>query len=364
MAGRILTIQRQARELGRLRSGYTDGRRPVRSETWIVTSPAEHYVEAAAAEWGGKVEPWQPQGNGAKQFRVITTAVVIDAIMPPGDPLSQCYESWNRGGCSRRCDGITEMLSDTPCLCRAQHGDTWYEQGKDVVCAATTRLNVILPQMPDVGVWRMETHSHWAANEIAAHVDLIRTATGGERAVPIRLRIEQRQRVAEGKTKKFPVVAVELRGVTAGQVLAGTVLGAIPSAAPPAIGGAAPAIEPASTKPPMTADDRATVLEAVAAMTTLAEVRAMWEALAGSYSLRRDDPVCLAMTQRAAELGGGASAETTVADADAMWQRVLSTVPPDWSTTQAEEHFEQVTGVPTADATAEDMQRYLTEVAA
>jgi hypothetical protein len=361
MAGRILTIQRQARELGRLRSGYTDGRRPVRSETWIVTSPAEHYVQAAAAEWGGTVEPWQPQGNGAAQFRVITQAVAVDAIMPPGDPLSQSYESWNKGGCARRCDGITELLSDTACLCRAQYGDTWYEQGKDTVCAATTRLNVILPQMPDVGVWRMETHSHWAANEIAAHVDLIRTATGGERAVPIRLRIEQRQRLAGGKTKKFPVVAVELRGVTAGQVLAGTVLGAIPSAAPPALGGETPAAIEAAGRQAMSDEQQAQVIEGLPAVGSVDELKALWKDLAREFVL--SDDVKTAMTARAAELGADASPSTT-ADADAMWQRVLATVPPGWSTTQAEEHFEQVTGVPSAEATAEDMQRYLAVVAA
>lgn len=226
MPGRIITLQRQARELGRLRTGLTDGSgsrpRPVRSETWIVSSHAEHYVDAAAAEWGGTVEKWQPQGNGSAQFRVITETPALDAILPPGDPLSQTYEMWSRGGCQRRCDGVTEQLTDAPCLCLAQFGDSWYEQEKGKVCSAHTRLNVILPQMPDIGVWRMETGSFYAANEIAAHVDLIRNATNGSIAVPIRLRIEQRTRVANGKTKQFPVVAVELRGATAGQIMAGT----------------------------------------------------------------------------------------------------------------------------------------------
>lgn len=363
MPGRILTIQRQARELGRLRSGYTDGRRPVRSETWIVTSPAEHYVEAAAAEWGGKPEKWQPLGNGAQQWRVITEAVAIDAIMPPGDPLSQCYEMWNRGGCARRCDGITDLLGDQPCVCRAQFGDTFYEQPKDKVCSATTRLNVILPQMPDVGVWRMETHSHWAANEIAAHVDLVRTATGGDRAVPIRLRIEQRQRVAGGKTKKFPVVAVELRGVTAGQVLAGTVLGAVGAAPAAAIGSDAPAaIASGRTRPAMSIDEQDTVIDGLGAVTSADELRVLWGELTKAYSLHNDDPVVMSLKARAAELQDAPAGD--VADADAMWQKVLAAVPADWTTTQAEKHFRETTGVDSSEATAEDMQRYLQGVAA
>jgi hypothetical protein len=221
MAGRILTLQRQARELGRLRTGYTQGTRPMRSKTWVVTSHARHYVEAAAGLWGGKVEQWQPLGNRPQQWRVITTAESIDAIMPPGDPLSQYNEMWSKGGCQRRCDGITESIADRPCLCLAQFGEDWYLQPKGQVCAATTRLNVMLPDMPDLGVWRAETHSFYAANEWAGQLDMVLAGTGGKGFVPVALRIEPRQRVANGQTKNFPVVVVEIRGITPRQALSG-----------------------------------------------------------------------------------------------------------------------------------------------
>ncbi|MDV9194347.1 recombination directionality factor [Streptomyces sp. Wh19] len=221
MGSRILTLQRQARELGRLRTGYTDGKRPVRSKTWIVTSHAEHYVTAAAEAWGGAVERWQPLGNGAPQFRVITEAESIDALMPPGDPLSQYNELWSGGGCQRRCDGERERLSNQPCICLRQFGEDWHQQRKGTVCSATSRLNVILPDMPDVGVWRAETHSFYAANEWGGTVDMVLSGTNGQGMVPVALRIEPRQRVADGKTKKFPVVVVEIRGITTRQALTG-----------------------------------------------------------------------------------------------------------------------------------------------
>ncbi|MEV5443516.1 hypothetical protein AB0N23_13405 [Streptomyces sp. NPDC052644] len=221
MGGRIITLQRQARELGRLRTGYTDGKRPVRSRTWIVSSHAKHYVEAAAAAWGGTVEQWQPLGNGAPQYRVITETESIDALLPPGDPLSQYNELWSGGGCQRRCDGQTEQLSRRPCICLAQFGEEWHQQRKGTVCSATTRLNVMLPDMPDLGVWRAETHSFYAANEMAGTVDMVLSGTGGKGLVPVSLRIEPRQRVAGGQTKKFPVVVVEVRGVTPRQALTG-----------------------------------------------------------------------------------------------------------------------------------------------
>lgn len=231
MSGRILTLQRQARELGRLRTGYSvpnedPNKRPraVRSQTWIISSHAEHYVQAAAEVWGGTVEKWQPQGNGAAQWRVITEANSLDAILPPGDPLSQAYELWTKGGAQRRCDGMTESLSDQPCFCRQQWGDAFWERApKDAACKITTRLNVILPEMPDIGAWRVETHSYYSANEMAAAVDVLKGSIGDQALIPVRLRIEQRTRVANGQTKHFPVVAVELRGGTAGQVLAGSV---------------------------------------------------------------------------------------------------------------------------------------------
>jgi hypothetical protein len=230
LPGRIITLQRQARELGRLRMGwsepYTDKygrekRKPIKSTKWVLTTPQRAYLDAAVEAWGGQVDEWQPQGNGAKVWRVVTESEAIDAILPPGDPLSQSYEMWSRGGCQRRCDGEVEQLSSKACLCRAEFGDEFHLQPPEKACRPHTRLNVVLPDMPDLGVWRVETHGFYAANEIAAAVDLIRHATNGEVAVPIRLRIEPRTRVAQGKTKQYLVLAMEIRGATAGQILAG-----------------------------------------------------------------------------------------------------------------------------------------------
>ncbi|MFI1165571.1 hypothetical protein ACH4UM_18640 [Streptomyces sp. NPDC020801] len=233
MGGRIITNQRQARELGRLRTGWSvpndDPKkrpRPVKSKTWVISSHAEHYVEKAAELYGGTVEQWQPQGNGAPQFRVITEAQQLDAVLPGGDPLSQYNEMWSKGGCKRRCDGETEQLSRRPCLCIAEYGEDWYllrqnVYKKDKVCAATSRLNVVLLDMPDMGVWRAETHSFYASNELAGTVDMVLSGTGGKGLVPVTLRIEPRTRVAGGQTKHFPVVVVEVRGVTPRQALSG-----------------------------------------------------------------------------------------------------------------------------------------------
>jgi hypothetical protein len=229
MGARIATLQRQARELGRLRTGTYDPTKgngkgaPQRSKTWIFTSASREQVEAAAALWGGKAEQWQPQGNGDPQWRTITERSSIDAILPQGDPLSSEYETWSAGGSQLVCNGVMEKLSGNPCVCRAKFGETFWETGpKEYTCKITTRLGVILPDMPDLGWYRVETHSYYATQFMVDAIDTIRAAVGPMRLVPLTLTIEPRTKVSKGKTKRFPVIVVSLRGATAGQLLAAT----------------------------------------------------------------------------------------------------------------------------------------------
>jgi hypothetical protein len=362
---RILTLQRQARELGRLRTGTFDGRRPVRSDTWVISSHSEEYIEAAAAVWGGKPEKWQPQGNGAQQYRVITTSTTVDAILPPGDPLSQAYEMWNRGGCARRCDGITELLSDNPCLCRAQFGEDFHEQRAGTVCNMTTRLNVMLPAMPDIGVWRAETHSFYAANELAGHVDTIRGLVGQQTMVPVRLRIEQRTRVAGGQTKHFPVIALELRGVTAGQVLAigggsGETSGLVSLA-----GGAKP-LELTAAAPSEPAPD---YVRAARAAYSLEQVQEIWKRAEAAGHLTEELKAQLVPIGNALANQPKDAPQTPAAPVDAdpekLWMQVVMECPQGWTTAQLETDFTEFTGgVAPENATAADMAGYLQQLKA
>ena len=242
MGARLFNIQRRAAEHGRLRTGYTQGNRPMRSATWVVTSHSEEHVRTAAGLWGGDVEQWSPLNSTITQWRVITKAASIEALITPADPLSQYNEMWSAGGCQRRCDGQTEQLTRQSCLCARQFGEDWHTQPKGRVCSATSRFNVMLPDISGMGMWRAETHSFYAASEWGGMVDIILAGTDGKGFVPVNLRIEPRQVVREGKTKKFPVVVVELRGVTPRQALAGP-MNAATALDPGAAGRAVAAIE-------------------------------------------------------------------------------------------------------------------------
>jgi hypothetical protein len=227
MGSRLLNIQRRAAEHGRLRTGYTQGNQPVRSATWVVSSHSEEHVRRAAELWGGDAETWKPLNSTIEQWRVVTQAPAIEALITPGDPLNQYNELWTKGGCQRRCDGETELISRQPCICARQFGEDWHQQKKGTVCSTTSRLNVMLPDLSGMGMWRAETHSFYAASEWGGMVDMVLAGTNGQGFVPVTLRIEPRQVVRDGKTKKFPVVVVELRGVTPRQALTGPMTAAV-----------------------------------------------------------------------------------------------------------------------------------------
>lgn len=378
MPGRILTLQRQARELGRLRAGTFEkpenGRgRPTRSKHWILTSHQREYLNAAAEEWGGEVHEWTPQGSTTSAWRLITESEAVDAILPPGDPLSQHYEMWSRGGCQRRCDGEVEQLQNKACLCLAQFGEEFHLQPPEQACRPHTRLSVILPNIPDLGVWRMESKGFYAANEIAASIDLIRQATGGTVMVPVRLRIEPRKRVAQGKTKQYPVIVVEIRGATAGQILSG-------KAPLAAVGGSPqmPALEAAATNPNREQVGAQVlvameILRAAPLCKSVAQVQQLWRDAVRDNVLTEE--VKAALTVRAEELGAPArpvSAPPAPAtpdvppvegevepDKDDTWALIVSRADASWTTPDLLDRVQAFLGKPLDDANGFELRRFL-----
>ncbi|MFJ3173761.1 hypothetical protein ACIPJK_23680 [Streptomyces roseus] len=288
MGSRLVNIQRRAAEHGRLRTGYTQGNKPMRSSTWVITSHSEEHVRTAAGLWGGDPQSWTPLNSKIEQWRVITKASSIEALITPGDPLNQYNEMWSAGGCQRRCDGATELLTRQPCICARQFGEDWHAQPKGRVCSATSRLNVMLPDLSGMGLWRAETHSFYAASEWGGMVDMVLAGTDGRGFVPVTLRIEPRQVVRDGQTKRFPVVVVELRGITPRQALAGPISTAL--ALDPTGSRAVAAIE--APRPDYLADAEAAL--------TVDDVQDVYRAAHAAGHL--DEPLVEALKARAEEL--------------------------------------------------------------
>jgi hypothetical protein len=240
----IVDIQRRFRELGRLRMGRletTKGKpRPVKLATWRLTTRWRHLLDAAVELGiGGEVVPWEaPDGP---QWELITETDRLDVIVPPGDVLSQWLELWSGGGCQRRCDGVTMVIdngktSDRPCRCPADPLERLElaKANPPTGCRETTRLVVMLPGLPDLGVWRLESHGFNAAVELGGAAALVELATRQGTLIPAALAIEQRRvkRLNE-PVRRFAVPVLSFRG-NLGDTL--TALGMVDGDRPVAIG--------------------------------------------------------------------------------------------------------------------------------
>jgi len=208
----ILTLQQRLRELGRIRIGQKvatakGGTRPAKLNQFRLTSPSKELLDRVAAKYGGTVAPWTPEG-GAGQFEVITESTRMPIHVPP-QPVSQYYELWSGGGCQRRCDGVTELLKDRPCICGPDP-----EQRS---CKPTTRLNVVLSEIEGVGVWRLESHGYYAALELPGVAELL-AQTGGY--IEAFLGLEQRTAKRDGQTRHWMVPTIDV-AVTPAALMAG-----------------------------------------------------------------------------------------------------------------------------------------------
>ena len=240
----INDIQIRMRELGRIRTGNQvaagNGRkRPAKLETFRLTSGSKDLMEAAAVVYGGEVVAWESPAG--RQWELITKTDVLSIIIPPGQALSQWYELWSGGGCQRRCDGEVETLSDQPCLCPADRTERRELANDGQACKPTTRLNVLLPELPDLGMFRLESHGYYAAVELAGTAQFLSMASASGMNIPAKLRLEQREKKVPGKpTNRYAVPVIEftttriidLLNAGAGPLMLGEAAPAAPQLAP------------------------------------------------------------------------------------------------------------------------------------
>lgn len=215
----MLDIQQRFRELGRIRTGTktTSARGkpiPTKLPRFRLTSPWRHLLEVAAEVYGGTVEGFDH--DGLEEFELIVEAQGLDVLVPPGvEVLSQWYERWSGGGCLNRCDGIRQVLVDQPCRCPKDPVERALAAAKNPpdACKPTSRLRVMLPAIPDLGIWRLETHGYHAAAELAGASEFVEMATRRGTLVPARLVLHKREgsRRPNEPRKVFYVPALAFR---------------------------------------------------------------------------------------------------------------------------------------------------------
>lgn len=214
----IVDLQRGIAEAGRIRIGQKvpskNGSRPAKLDTFRLTSADRRRIEQAADIYGGTLSEWDAPAG--RQWQVITERDVLEVVVPPSDlSFSQHYELWSAGGCQRRCDGVTEQLSQGPCRCDPEQRE----------CDIHTRLSVLLRDLPGLGVWRLDTQGYYAAVELQGAVEIIQIAAGRGALLPARLRLDQRsvkRPGANGKpeTRRFAVPVLDVE-ISPAQLLAG-----------------------------------------------------------------------------------------------------------------------------------------------
>jgi Recombination directionality factor-like len=217
----IIGAQKRSTEVGRIRLGIktvgSNGKeRPQKLSTLRFTSPGRHLIDEIGRLYGGDVRAWQaPSGP---QWEVVTTVDEVPVYVPR-QTIDPWMEMGGDGYIKRRCDTVTEVKRNVPCLCDPERRE----------CKPTTRLSVKLADVPGLGVWRLESHGWNATEELGGdNADLIAVLPPNFR-LPARLRVEPRrekklvmeQGVEKIKTFDYMVPVLYVDGITSRQIEAG-----------------------------------------------------------------------------------------------------------------------------------------------
>jgi len=364
----IIDLQRRMRQLGEIRIGHavSTGRvssktgkpimRPEKLSTFRLTSASKPLLERVAELYGGTVRPWTPANGGPQEWEVYTEVDRLPVLVPPGEPVTQWYELYRGSKCVRRCDGRTEQKSDQPCLCDPERRE----------CQITTRLNVMLRDVPGLGVWLLTTHGYYAATELPEVAQFLAATRG---YVDAWLAMEEKQIVRDdGTVARFMVPKLDVN-VTPAQLLSGEVTAAAGGGERRAVaGGGQAAIEGPRPDPDTGGQDSEDLVAAAHGAATLDELREVWRRAqrAGVPLDDHDDPVAAAIAARRAELEAAEAAELAVPDdgrRGELWQQIVAAWP--GTMPQLQEAFLRYSGGVTPETASEqDLEQFLRRLSA
>ncbi|MEU3452109.1 hypothetical protein ABZ671_00500 [Micromonospora sp. NPDC006766] len=308
----IKDLQRRLTQVGVIRLGQQlvskGGKNyPAKLETLRFTSPSKSLIEAVAALLGGQVKPWEFQGP---QFEVITNAREIRVLVPP-QQIDPNYELWGNGFRARMCDGETERIRQKPCLCAPVKAAA-QAAGRDLkageVCKPTTRVSLMLADVPSLGTWKLESHGWNAAAELPMLAEAIANA---RQPIPARLEIQRREKKLlhpnkpqdkQVESRVFMVPVLHFDFVTPAQAFSGQIGAAAAAAQRQVVAaqlaaiGAAPADAPGDGDK-LTPGD---VIRLAPRTTTLEALQALWKDAHRDKALT-DESVAV-LTEQAARL--------------------------------------------------------------
>lgn len=370
----ILEKQQRLRQLGEIRIGHTvklegtDRRgqqktRPAKLNKFRFTSPSKPLLEKVASLYGGTVKAWQPQNGGPAEWELFSDASSLPVLVPP-QSTSQWFELYQGPKCVRRCDGVTEFKSDRKCVCDPRGVLDWFDARE---CAVTTRLNVMLRDVPAIGLWLLTSHGKNAAVELPPLAQFLAATEG---YVAGSLGIEERVTYPlEGPANRFmvPILEVDetpvalLPGGSGPQSLAGSGRRALESGPKAIEAGSAPSAkdDPGPEYWKARADS-ATTLEALTTVLLAAQ---------DVDRAKEGDPLFLHFVARRKEIEESEVAVAEIVEdgerpddpaLDELWFQVTENAPSEWGTDRLAQEFARYTdGTLPVSATAGQMRAFL-----
>ncbi|TJZ56109.1 hypothetical protein FCH28_09585 [Streptomyces piniterrae] len=217
----IIDLQRRMRQLGEIRIGHVVSgvskkgntyTRPAKLNHFRFTSPSREILAEVAGLYGGEVKPWTPANGGPSEFEVYSTTNRLPVLIPPREAVSQWYELYAGSKCQRRCDGVTEHKRDRPCMCDPDNRE----------CKITTRVNVMLRDVPALGQWLLISKGFYAAVTLPPAAELLSQAGG---YVAGWLGMEEKLVQREEGPARFMVPTLDVE-ITPAALMAGNITGA------------------------------------------------------------------------------------------------------------------------------------------
>ncbi|MDX3034734.1 recombination directionality factor [Streptomyces scabiei] len=213
----IIDLQRRMRQLGEIRLGHVvptaSGKtRPAKLNEFRFTSPSREILASVAELYGGEVKPWTPANGGPSEFEVYSKANRLPVLIPPRDAVSQWYELYAGSKCQRRCDGVTEHKADRPCVCNPEKR----------ACKITTRVNVMLRDVPALGQWLLISKGYYAGITLPPAAELLAQAGG---YVAGWLGMEEKLVQLDDGPARFMIPTLDVE-ITPAALMAGNITGA------------------------------------------------------------------------------------------------------------------------------------------
>jgi hypothetical protein len=158
---------------------------------------------------------------------VYLAADELPLVIPPMEALDQCYECWSGRGLLRRCDGETIVKAEKeaevgqPCVCPQDVDERIAQAAEGNACKLTTRIRCMLTEIPSIGLWRLQTHSYYAAVGTAGMVEFLEDMAKKGRICKAVLKIEQQTRVSPKHGRRnFALPVIQPTEITPAQLFA------------------------------------------------------------------------------------------------------------------------------------------------